>query len=236
VTTLWETIEGSQKIDKFIRSRRSPETREYARAIIDLLYRARGWVNLRDLQRILLPDEIPSESAFFRLLSDMEKDRIVDKDKIQIAGRPGRPPTRYKLFLFTDDSLPPDRLGTEPPQLSDTDKRRLMIEELETVIEGLKRKEEDENQKLLIEHFDAVVKALKADMSIPEHQDTIPPADVKKAVTPSHSVKYREADGNIWEMYTRPDGKKGKRLIKSAPATKPKAEIEGLKKKATRRI
>ncbi len=214
-----EDNEFQERLNFVLSKLRSRDTRDNALLILQILNDiAPDWVRTKELREAL---PIEYDPQYFRLMKTLTTEGIVETRIDTESREPGKKPVYYRL---------PEKY---PPRYFETDMDRVVAryKQLDAAKEILKDMGLDPDKAISDK-----MRELEGDVEIPPRQDTIPAADVQKAVTPSHSMKYRAADGSIWEMYTRPDGKKDKRLIKSAPATKPQAEIEGHKKKARKRI
>jgi len=94
--TFGELVEGHQKVNKFLMTRRNDETREYTMAIISSLTQDR-WRDVRDLVQSLVPQKIPTEGTFFRIIKDLLEFGIVERMIDDTVSRRGRQPTLYRL-------------------------------------------------------------------------------------------------------------------------------------------
>ena len=99
------------KIQRFLRTRRNDETKHYVAAIIDVLEKVReedakkkirkdnaGWVRVKVLQDELVgPDNvIKNATTFYRLLSDLSRQQIIDRNVVPLPEERQRKATFYR--------------------------------------------------------------------------------------------------------------------------------------------
>jgi|SRR5208283_2052098 len=99
------------KIMRFLRSRRSDETRKYVGSIIDVLEKAReedsqkkirkgeaGWIRVKVLLNELVgPDkEIKNQTTFYRLVNDLSLEKIIERRTVPIPEEQMRSATFYR--------------------------------------------------------------------------------------------------------------------------------------------
>jgi len=96
-------VQDTPIIEAFLISRRLESTREYSKRIIEFLRsnttsENSGWVRTKDLKEAIVPQIIPNDSSFFKLLEDMEQYQVIEKKtfKKEIPSK-GRSPTYYRL-------------------------------------------------------------------------------------------------------------------------------------------
>jgi hypothetical protein len=91
-----------RKIQKFLKSRRSNETKDQIEAIVAFLVRERetrktGWVPVKEIIEAFFPHYIRNQTTVYRMLGDLTEAEIIDK-KEEIAQKgPGRKPTYYRV-------------------------------------------------------------------------------------------------------------------------------------------
>lgn len=90
-------------IEAFLKSRRNEQTKDYSLKIIEYLINQStpendGWIRSKILKSAIVPDLIPNESSFFKLLKDMEQYRVIEKSiiKKEIPEK-GKSPTYYRI-------------------------------------------------------------------------------------------------------------------------------------------
>lgn len=90
-------------IEAFLKSRRNEQTKEYSLKIIEYLINQStpendGWIRSKILKSAIVPDLIPNDSSFFKLLKDMEQYRVIEKRiiKKEIPEK-GKSPTYYRV-------------------------------------------------------------------------------------------------------------------------------------------
>jgi hypothetical protein len=96
----------SDRLDLFMKSRKSERTRKYTDEIYDYLLDRRhdpetkGFVRSGQLRDDLVPASIPNSSTFFYLLTDMEKFQLIEKCSPQ-KEKPmkGKPAVYYRIKL-----------------------------------------------------------------------------------------------------------------------------------------
>lgn len=112
--------EVKERVDQFINSKRSEETKQYAKEIINFLSKAdpakeQGWIRVKEIQAALVGSgDIPFNTTFFRLLEDLTKAKIIErKEAEREPGARGKRPIYYRVpfyyppewFLSCDDLL-----------------------------------------------------------------------------------------------------------------------------------
>lgn len=100
----------NELLQKFLKSRKSEETKKYVRYIIDYLqgppddkgkYTLR-WVQSRDFVTAMVGGgKIPNTSTFYKLLKDLKKERLIEsKPGQKEISKPGRPPVFYRVPVY----------------------------------------------------------------------------------------------------------------------------------------
>jgi len=94
-----EAVKDAAKIQEHLDARRNQETRRYTILILNSLERSGEWVSVRDLVNEMVPEHIPNESTFFRLLKDLYNEKIIDRKEDPTVIRRGKAPVYYKLIV-----------------------------------------------------------------------------------------------------------------------------------------
>lgn len=86
-----------------MKSRRNEQTKDYSLKIIEYLINQAtpendGWIRSKTLKTAIVPELIPNESSFFKLLKDMEQYHVIEKRiiKKEIPEK-GKSPTYYRI-------------------------------------------------------------------------------------------------------------------------------------------
>ncbi|WP_321507324.1 hypothetical protein [uncultured Methanoregula sp.] len=105
-------MEGARrKIQKFLQSRRNPDTKEYVWKLIAKIETVRcedarrnliesevGWIRVKSLLEEFVGEGklIKSQTTFYRLLDDLYQDQIIEKQVLKMANEKGRQATFYR--------------------------------------------------------------------------------------------------------------------------------------------
>lgn len=172
------------RVDQFINSKRSEETKQYAKEIISFLSKAdptkeQGWIRVKEMQAALVGSgDIPFNTTFFRLLEDLTKAKIIErKEAEREPGARGKRPIYYRVpfyyppewFLSCDDLL------TEAIQKNVTEIQEKII--LLRILRGILKKHPEINIFELIQeqkdHFSPFLDGNKDDYSSVIFKDPI---------------------------------------------------------------
>jgi hypothetical protein len=102
-----EEIYVAEKIQKFLKSRKSSAVRCYVSLILRYLSdkmtdtKNAGWVTSTNMSKDLVhPDRIPNKSTFYKLLGDLENAELIEKCiSVDTRTRPGPRPSYYRVFI-----------------------------------------------------------------------------------------------------------------------------------------
>ena len=85
------------EFQKYFDNRRNAATRKYLLIILKYLEERQDWVNVRNIVQELIPDLIPNESTFFRLIGDLSSSNLIlRREDTDYKGR-GKAPVYYKI-------------------------------------------------------------------------------------------------------------------------------------------
>lgn len=97
-------------LQKFLKSRKSEETKKYVQIIISYLSEQRGehnkkiprWVQSRDFIVAMVDGgKIPNGSTFYKLLKDLVDAGLIERKKgLNKTPKPGRPPVFYRVPVY----------------------------------------------------------------------------------------------------------------------------------------
>jgi hypothetical protein len=108
--TLERNVNDFHRLSTFLNTRRNDQTREYTRLILEKL-RGKKEVDIRSVLNELVPEHIPNESTFFRIIKDLSNPEwgILERREDPTIIRRGKAPVFYKLkiHLHWPGRLPP---------------------------------------------------------------------------------------------------------------------------------
>jgi len=97
-------------LQKFLKSRKSEETKKYVQIIMNYLSEQRGeqnkkisrWVQSRDFIVAMVDSgKIPNSSTFYKLLKDLVDAGLIERKKgLNKKSKPGRPPVFYRVPVY----------------------------------------------------------------------------------------------------------------------------------------
>jgi hypothetical protein len=99
---LIKKYEFRERFVRFLQTRKTEETKNYTRIIIEYLSKKGDWVRARDIFNALVETgEIAHSTTFFRILKDLEHEYLIEsKQEKPVKGERGKAPIYYRIPYF----------------------------------------------------------------------------------------------------------------------------------------